>query len=48
LSSCCDEIALPVAHSAEGEVIDLGDLRLQVMHLPGRTPGSVALYEPKR
>lgn len=38
----------PTRHIAEGEVIDLGDLRLQVMHLPGHTPGSVALYEPER
>jgi glyoxylase-like metal-dependent hydrolase (beta-lactamase superfamily II) len=39
---------MPTRHIAEGEVIDLGDLTLRVMHLPGHTPGSVALYEPDR
>ncbi|MGH8960402.1 MAG: MBL fold metallo-hydrolase [Jatrophihabitantaceae bacterium] len=29
-----------------GDVIDLGDRRLRVLHLPGHTPGSIALYEP--
>jgi glyoxylase-like metal-dependent hydrolase (beta-lactamase superfamily II) len=38
----------PTRHIVEGDVIDLGDLALQVMHLPGHTPGSVALYEPDR
>ena len=39
---------MPTRHITEGDVIDLGDLRLQVMHLPGHTPGSVVLYEPDR
>lgn len=29
----------------EGDVIDLGDRRLTVMHLPGHTPGSIGLWE---
>lgn len=29
----------------EGDVIDLGDRRFQVFHLPGHSPGSIALYE---
>jgi len=29
----------------EGERIDLGDRALQVMHLPGRSPGGIALWE---
>jgi glyoxylase-like metal-dependent hydrolase (beta-lactamase superfamily II) len=29
----------------EGEIIDLGDRRLEVLHIPGRTPGSIALWE---
>ncbi len=29
----------------EGDVIDLGDRRLEVMHLPGHSPGSIALWE---
>ena len=29
----------------EGDVVDLGDRVLQVLHLPGHSPGSIALYE---
>lgn len=29
----------------EGDVFDLGDRVLKVLHLPGHSPGSVALYE---
>lgn len=29
----------------EGDVIDLGDRQLQVLHLPGHTPGSVCLFD---
>jgi glyoxylase-like metal-dependent hydrolase (beta-lactamase superfamily II) len=29
----------------EGDVIDLGDRALEVLHVPGHTPGSVALWE---
>ena len=29
----------------EGDVIDLGDRVFRVMHLPGHSPGSIALYE---
>jgi len=29
----------------EGDVIDLGDRHLQVLHLPGHSPGSIALWE---
>ena len=29
----------------EGDVIDLGDRVFDVMHLPGHSPGSIALYE---
>ncbi|MEM9223367.1 MAG: MBL fold metallo-hydrolase [Pseudomonadota bacterium] len=32
----------------EGDVIDLGDRRLTVLHLPGHTPGSVALFEEEK
>ena len=30
---------------SDGAVIDLGDRRLQILHLPGHTPGSIALYD---
>jgi glyoxylase-like metal-dependent hydrolase (beta-lactamase superfamily II) len=29
----------------EGDVIDLGELKLKVFHTPGHTPGSICLYE---
>ncbi|WP_366555098.1 MBL fold metallo-hydrolase [Aquibaculum sediminis] len=29
----------------EGSVIDLGDRRFEVLHLPGHSPGSIALWE---
>jgi glyoxylase-like metal-dependent hydrolase (beta-lactamase superfamily II) len=29
----------------EGDVIDLGNRRLAVLHLPGHSPGSIALFE---
>ncbi|HKI81397.1 MAG TPA: MBL fold metallo-hydrolase, partial [Pseudodesulfovibrio sp.] len=31
----------------EGDVVDLGDRVLNVFHLPGHSPGSIALYEQK-
>jgi glyoxylase-like metal-dependent hydrolase (beta-lactamase superfamily II) len=30
---------------ADGDVIDLGDRALEVVHLPGHTPGSAALFD---
>jgi len=32
-------------HLDEGDVIDLGDRVFNVFHLPGHSPGSIALYE---
>ncbi len=29
----------------EGDVIDLGDRQFEVLHVPGHTPGSIALWE---
>jgi glyoxylase-like metal-dependent hydrolase (beta-lactamase superfamily II) len=29
----------------EGDVVDLGDRRFEVLHLPGHTPGSLGLWE---
>lgn len=31
----------------EGDVVDLGDRAFHVMHLPGHSPGSIALYDAK-
>jgi len=31
---------------AEGDRLELGDRKLEVIHLPGHSPGSIALYEP--
>lgn len=30
----------------EGDVFDLGDRRIEVLHVPGRSLGSIALWEP--
>lgn len=36
-----------VVHRAlqDGDIIDLGDRALEVLHLPGHSPGSIALYD---
>jgi glyoxylase-like metal-dependent hydrolase (beta-lactamase superfamily II) len=31
----------------EGERLEVGDLRLELLHLPGHTPGLVCLWEPR-
>jgi hydroxyacylglutathione hydrolase len=31
----------------DGQIIDLGEIKLEVVHTPGHTPGSICLYEPK-
>jgi len=31
-----------------GEIFDLGEIELKVIHTPGHTPGSVCYYEPNR
>src|SRR5215475_1954357 len=31
----------------EGDVVDLGNRRLEVLHLPGHSPGSIGLWEPQ-
>lgn len=30
----------------EGDIIDIGDRRFEVLHLPGHSPGSIGLWEP--
>jgi glyoxylase-like metal-dependent hydrolase (beta-lactamase superfamily II) len=31
----------------EGDVVDLGDVAYHVLHVPGHSPGSIALWDPK-
>ncbi|WP_067793877.1 MBL fold metallo-hydrolase [Actinomadura formosensis] len=38
----------PAIGLGEGDVIDLGGRRLEVLHLPGHTPGSIALLDAER
>jgi len=44
-----DDYAIPPApatqHLADGDVVDLGDRRLRVVHLPGHTPGCLCLFD---
>lgn len=37
--------APPTRLLADGDVVDLGDRAFEVLHLPGHTPGSAALFE---
>lgn len=30
----------------DGELIDMGDVQMEVIHTPGHTPGAICLYEP--
>lgn len=38
--------AEPTSFVDDGDVFDLGDRQLQVLHVPGHTPGSIAIWEP--
>ena len=38
--------AEPTAFLGEGDVVDLGDRSFEVLHVPGHTVGSIALWEP--
>ncbi|SNT60801.1 Glyoxylase, beta-lactamase superfamily II [Asanoa hainanensis] len=37
--------ATPTRLLADGDVVDVGDRPLTVLHLPGHTPGSIALFD---
>ncbi|RKN32293.1 MBL fold metallo-hydrolase [Micromonospora musae] len=37
--------ATPTRSLADGDILDLGDRRLTVLHLPGHSPGSIALFD---
>ncbi|WP_439678164.1 MBL fold metallo-hydrolase [Embleya sp. MST-111070] len=34
-------------HLADGDTVDLGDRQLTVLHVPGHSPGGIALYDPR-
>jgi glyoxylase-like metal-dependent hydrolase (beta-lactamase superfamily II) len=38
----------PTRLLAEGDVVDLGDRAFEVLHVPGHTRGSIALWDPAR
>jgi hydroxyacylglutathione hydrolase len=40
-----DVVTDPQADLAEGDTIELGNIRLQVLHTPGHSPGSVAFVD---
>ncbi len=39
------EAAPPTRLIADGDIIDLGDRQFEVLHLPGHSPGCIALWE---
>src|SRR5204863_9033624 len=39
--------AVPTRLVEAGDVVDLGDRELRVVHLPGHTPGSIGLIEER-
>lgn len=39
--------AEPTQILQEGDVLDLGDRAFEVLHLPGHSPGCIALYDPR-
>lgn len=47
LDSFHQEPVARVRHIEEGDEIDLGDRCLQVLHLPGHSPGSIGLWEER-
>ncbi|WP_462318795.1 MBL fold metallo-hydrolase [Marinilabilia sp.] len=34
----------PVKHLKEGDIVELGDVKFEVIHLPGHSPGGIAFY----
>ncbi|MDO0932608.1 MBL fold metallo-hydrolase [Streptomyces sp. DG2A-72] len=45
--SACRLRGTPVSQTLEdGDVIDLGDRRFTVLHLPGHSPGRIGLFDP--
>ncbi|HQW87305.1 MAG TPA: MBL fold metallo-hydrolase [Flavobacteriales bacterium] len=40
----CEASPEPTSHLTDGDEVCLGDLRFEVIHVPGHSPGHVALY----
>jgi glyoxylase-like metal-dependent hydrolase (beta-lactamase superfamily II) len=40
--------AEPTSFVEDGDILDLGDRTIEVLHVPGHTPGSVALWDGER
>lgn len=45
LNSYAVKSTKPTRLLKEGDLIDLGNRKIEVLHIPGRTPGSIALWE---
>ncbi len=42
------EAVQPDAYLKDGDIVAIGNLRFQVIHTPGHSPGGICLYEPKQ
>jgi len=45
VGTCRRDGAEPTRLVSEGDVVDLGDRQFEVLHLPGHSPGSIALWD---
>lgn len=45
IAACRTEGVEPTRLVGEGDEVDIGDRRFQVLHLPGHSPGGIALWE---
>jgi glyoxylase-like metal-dependent hydrolase (beta-lactamase superfamily II) len=43
----CDPAPPPAGHLGEGDVVMLGNARMEVLFVPGHAPGHIALYLPE-
>ncbi|HQQ93392.1 MAG TPA: MBL fold metallo-hydrolase [Bacteroidia bacterium] len=43
----CEPSPLPEKYLQDGQVIQLGNYRLECIHTPGHSPGSIAFYNPQ-
>jgi glyoxylase-like metal-dependent hydrolase (beta-lactamase superfamily II) len=46
-NSYCVNPAPPTRVVEEGDIVDLGDRHFEVLHMPGHSPGSIALWEQR-